>query len=44
MLLSTAVALNLDGAPSSLHDEAVKKVPIIGDILGGMTAKHYLSA
>jgi len=43
-MLSTAVALNLEGAPTSLQDEAVAQDPAMAAILGGMSAKHYLSA
>lgn len=43
-MLATAVALNLEGAPTSLQDKAVKQDPAIGAILGGMSAQHILSA
>lgn len=43
-MLSTAVAKNLEGAPTSLQDEAVKKDPAMGAILGGMSAQHILSS
>lgn len=43
-MLATAVALNLEGAPTSLQDEAVKEDPAVAAILGGMSARHYLSA
>jgi len=43
-MLSTAVALNLEGAPTSLQDEAVKEDPAMAAILGGMSAKQYLSS
>src|SRR5690606_33524709 len=43
-MLSTAVALNLEGAPTSLQDEAVQQDPAMAAILGGMQARHYLSA
>jgi Mn-containing catalase len=43
-MLATAVALNLQGAPTSLQDEAVQKDPAMAAILGGMSAQHYLSA
>lgn len=42
-MLATAVALNLEGAPTSLQDEAVAQDPAVAAILGGMSAKHYLS-
>ena len=43
-MLSTAVALNLQNAPTSLQDEAVKEDPAVAAILSGMSAKQYLSA
>lgn len=43
-MLSTAVALNLANAPTSLQDEAVQQDPAMAAILGGMSAKQYLSA
>lgn len=43
-MLATAVALNLEGAPTSLQDEAVQQDPAMAAILGGMNARHYLSA
>jgi Mn-containing catalase len=41
-MLSTAVALNLEGAPLSQQQEAAKD-PAIGAILGGMNLRHVLS-
>lgn len=43
-MLATAVKLNLEGAPTSLQDEAVQQDPAMAAILGGMNARHYLSA
>lgn len=43
-MLSTAVALNLEGAPPALKDEAVRQDPALAAILGGMNAKNYLSS
>ena len=42
-MLSTAVALNLDGAPAEVQDDAAKN-PMVAAILGGMDPRHYLSA
>ncbi|HEY0737460.1 MAG TPA: manganese catalase family protein [Herpetosiphonaceae bacterium] len=42
-MLSTAVALNLEGAPTDLQDEMAKN-PLVGAVLGGMNPRHYLSA
>src|SRR5436305_11104913 len=42
-MLSTAVALNLEGAPVS-QQEAVAGDPIAGAILKGMNPRHLLSA
>jgi len=43
-MLSTAVALNLEGAPAALQDEAVRQDPALAAMLGGMNMKNYLSA
>ncbi len=42
-MLSTAVAMNLEGAPSQVQDESAKN-PMMAAILGGMNPRHYLSA
>ncbi|MBW3628138.1 MAG: manganese catalase family protein [Gemmatimonadetes bacterium] len=41
-MLSTAVALNLEGAPVELKDEAAKN-PLVAAVLGGMNPRHFLS-
>lgn len=41
--LGHAVALNLEGAPASMQDEAAKD-PIVNAILGGMNPRHILSS
>ena len=43
-MLSTAVALNLEGSSPALQEEAARKDPAIGAILGGINAKSFLSA
>ena len=42
-MLATAVALNLEGAPVELKDEAAKS-PMVAAVLGGMDPRQYLSA
>ena len=42
-MLCTAVALNLEGAPTQLQDEAARN-PMIAAVLGGMDPRQYLSA
>jgi Mn-containing catalase len=42
-MLATAVALNLEGAPTELKDEAAKD-PVVHAVMGGMNARHFLSA
>ena len=42
-MLATAVALNLEGAPTSIKDE-VAKDPVASTVLGGMNLKHLLSS
>jgi Mn-containing catalase len=41
-MLATAVALNLEGAPTELQDEAAQS-PMVAAVMGGMNARHYLS-
>jgi Mn-containing catalase len=41
-MLATAVALNLEGAPTELQDEGAKD-PYVNCILGGMNLRHFLS-
>jgi Mn-containing catalase len=43
-MLSTAVALNLEGASPALQIEATQQDPALAAILGGMNMKNYLSA
>jgi len=43
-MLAVAVALNLEGAPTSLQDEIVAQNPVVGAFMGGMNPRHYLSA
>jgi len=42
-MLSTAVALNLEGAAPALQEEAARQDPAVAAILGGMSPRHYLS-
>lgn len=41
-MLATAVAMNLEGAPVEMKDEAAKN-PMVAAVLGGMNARHFLS-
>ena len=41
-MLATAVALNLEGAPTSFKEEAAQN-PAVGAVLGGMDPRHVLS-
>lgn len=43
-MLATAVALNLEGAPAVLQEEAANQDPAVAAVLGGMDVRHYLSA
>ncbi len=43
-MLATAVALNLEGAPTSLKDEIAGQNPTVEAVLGGMNPRHFLSA
>jgi len=42
-MLCTAVALNLEGAPTQLQDQAAQN-PMVAAVLGGMDPRQYLSA
>jgi Mn-containing catalase len=42
-MLATAVALNLEGAPISLQEEAARSSPAVEAVLGGMNLRHILS-
>ena len=42
-MLATAVALNLEGAPTSVQDE-VAQDPVASMVMGGMNLKHLLSS
>lgn len=42
-MLCTAVALNLEGAPTELQDQAARN-PMVAAVLGGMDPRQYLSA
>ncbi|MBX9701793.1 MAG: manganese catalase family protein [Acetobacteraceae bacterium] len=41
-MLATAVALNLEGAPLSLQEDAAAD-PMVGAVMGGMNLRHILS-
>ena len=42
-MLATAVALNLEGAPTEMQDDAAKD-PAVAAVMGGMLPRHFLSA
>lgn len=43
-MLATAVALNLEGSPMFVKEEAAENNPMVAAIMGGMNMRHYLSA
>lgn len=43
-MLATAVAMNLEGSPAVVQEQAAKANPMIAAIMGGMDARQYLSA
>ncbi len=43
-MLATAVALNLEGAPLSVQEAAIKQDGVVGAVLGGMNPRSFLSA
>src|SRR3954468_24810013 len=42
-MLATAVALNLEGAPMSMKDEAAASSAAVEAVMGGMNLRHILS-
>ncbi|MCU1289884.1 MAG: Mn-containing catalase [Acidobacteria bacterium] len=42
-MLATAVAMNLEGSPMNVKEEAAEKSPMVAAILGGMNMRHFLS-
>jgi Mn-containing catalase len=42
-MLATAIAMNLEGAPSGLQEKMVATSPILGAVMGGMDPRHFLS-
>ena len=43
-MLATAVALNLEGSPMVVKEEAAENNPMVAAIMGGMNMRHFLSA
>lgn len=43
-MLATAVALNLEGSPMNVKEEAAESNPMVAAIFGGMNMRHFLSA
>jgi Mn-containing catalase len=43
-MLATAVALNLENAPTAEQDAAASRSPMVNAIMGGMDPRQYLSA
>ncbi|HEX8637211.1 MAG TPA: manganese catalase family protein, partial [Pyrinomonadaceae bacterium] len=42
-MLATAVAMNLEGSPMNVKEEAADASPMVAAIMGGMNMRHYLS-
>lgn len=42
-MLATAVAMNLEGSPMTVKEEAAEKNPMVAAVMGGMNMRHYLS-
>ena len=42
-MLATAVALNLEGAPLTVQEDAIRQDGIVGAVLGGMDPRQFLS-
>ncbi len=43
-MLATAIALNLEGSPAVVQEEAALDNPMVAAVMGGMSPRHYLSA
>ncbi|GHO70843.1 catalase [Ktedonobacter sp. SOSP1-52] len=43
-MLATAVALNLEGAPTHMQEQAITQNPVVGAIMGGMNPRHFISS
>ncbi len=43
-MLATAVAMNLEGSPTYLKEEAARANPLVAAVMGGMDPRQYLSA
>jgi Mn-containing catalase len=42
-MLATAIAMNLEGAPSALKEDMAKSSPVLAAVMGGMDPRHFLS-
>lgn len=42
-MLATAIAMNLEGAPSSVQEKMAAGSPVLGAVMGGMDPRHFLS-
>lgn len=42
-MLATAVAMNLEGSPMNVKEEAAEANPMVAAIMGGMNMRHFLS-
>lgn len=42
-MLATAVAMNLEGSPMTVKEEAAEANPMVAAIMGGMNMRHFLS-
>ncbi|WP_221088065.1 manganese catalase family protein [Deinococcus aquaedulcis] len=42
-MLATAIALNLQGSPSAVQEEAARANPMVAAVMGGMSPRQYLS-
>jgi Mn-containing catalase len=42
-MLATAVAMNLEGSPMNVKEEAADANPMVAAIMGGMNMRHFLS-
>jgi Mn-containing catalase len=43
-MYATAIALNLEGSPAMVQEEAARHNPMVAAVMGGMQPRQYLSA
>jgi Mn-containing catalase len=42
-MFATAIALNLEGSPAAVQEDAARRNPLVAAVMGGMSPRQYLS-